>query len=78
MLGLQRVLRFMLQGRINKSMIYTIKLTEEQKQIICLAMEKYSQLHLGQTRDQFELAKRISAVLNKPCNSTTLDITTNV
>lgn len=38
---------------------YTVVLTEEQKQLLLMAVEKFSQLHLGYTLDDHEAAKKL-------------------
>lgn len=44
-------------------MTYTITVTKEQKEILQNAVEKYSQLHLGQTTTEMELAVRLDKLI---------------
>jgi len=44
---------------------YTLIINDEQKQIITKALEKFSQLHLGQTQAEYEAAKKLANAFAK-------------
>ena len=46
-------------------MAYTITITEEQKQLIAKALEKFSQYTLGQTIAAQEAAKKLEPMISK-------------
>ena len=54
---------------------YTIIITEEQKQLIAKAVEKFSQLHLGYTMGDKEAASKLLPKLNKMYKQGTNDLT---
>lgn len=54
---------------------YTIIVNESQKKLIIKALEKYSQMALGQTGPEFNAAKQLFASLAKqPAYNTTINI----
>lgn len=54
---------------------YTIILTEEQRQLVVHAMEKFSQMHLGQQQSAKEAATKLVPRLNKLYKQGTNDLT---
>lgn len=56
-------------------MTYTIVLTEEQKLLVCKAMEKFSQMYLGQTTEEREVAVKMTPRLHKAFKDATTDLT---
>lgn len=46
-------------------MTYTIVLTEEQRQLVAKALDKFSQYTLGQTTSEREAAKKLEPKLGK-------------
>lgn len=38
---------------------YTLIINKEQKQLIAKALEKFSEMHLGQTQAEYEAAKKL-------------------
>ena len=44
---------------------YTILIDQEQKAIIAKALEKFSQMHLGQTHAEYEAAKKLAIAFAK-------------
>lgn len=65
----------MLQSSINNCMTYTIVLTKEQKDLVCKAMEKFSQLYVGQTTEEREAAGKLAPKLIKAYKDSTTDLT---
>lgn len=65
----------MLQSSINNNMTYTIILTQEQKELVCKAMDRFSQMHLGQTAKECEVAKKLTPLLHKAFKNATTDLT---
>ena len=62
---------------LNKHMndSYTIVLTPEQKEIVVDAIERFSQLWLGQTSDKFFTARQLAAKLKNIRPEGTNDLT---
>ena len=57
-------------------MAYTITITEEQKQLIAKALEKFSQYTLGQTIAAQEAARKLEPMISKLNQyNTTTDLT---
>jgi hypothetical protein len=54
---------------------YTVILTEEQRQLLAKAVEKFSQLHLGFTLEDKEAAGKLFPKLNKLYKHGTNDLT---
>lgn len=44
---------------------YTILIDDKHKDIITKALEKFAQMHLGQTSDEREIAKKLKAAIAK-------------
>ena len=44
---------------------YTIIINNEHKDIIAKALEKFSQMHLGQTSDEREVARKLESAITK-------------
>ena len=56
-------------------MTYTIIVTEEQKRLIVQAVEKFSQLHMGQQQSTKEAAAKLLPRLSKMYKQGTNDLT---
>jgi hypothetical protein len=54
---------------------YTIIITEEQKQLIAQAVEKFSQMHVGQQQSAKEAAAKLLPKLTKMYKQGTNDLT---
>ncbi len=44
---------------------YTLIINHEQKHVIAKALEKFSQMHLGQTHEEYEAAKKLANAFAK-------------
>lgn len=56
-------------------MPYTITITEEQKQLVALALSKFSEYTLGQTTVQQEAAKKLEQQVHRFSKHATNDLT---
>ena len=55
------------------SMNYTLIISDEQKQVITKALEQFSVLYLGQTRQEYEDAKKLVDAITNVRSSTTIN-----
>ena len=54
-------------------MNYTLIISDEQKQVITKALEQFSVLYLGQTRQEYEDAKKLVDAITNVRSSTTIN-----
>lgn len=54
---------------------YTIVLTAEQKEVVVAAVAKFSELLLGQTKDQHDCARQLAAKIKRISAQGTNDLT---
>lgn len=55
------------------SMDYTLIISDEQKQVITKALEQFSVLYLGQTRQEYEDAKTLVDAITNVRSGTTIN-----
>jgi hypothetical protein len=55
--------------------MYTLLVGKEGQIVMVKALEKYSQMHLGQTPDEMSLAKNLTANISR-AQGTTIDLST--
>lgn len=56
-------------------MNYTLTITDEQKRVIGLALDRLGHMHLGQTASERDIARKLEVLVKKISKQSTNDLT---